>query len=489
MADVILVQPTVGLLDNIKTAPGLPLSLLSSVKFAVNDFDIKLIDQRLDTNWKNTLRRELKRKPLCIATTAMLGPQIEYAYQVAEEVKNIDKDVPVIWGGPHVSILAEQSILDPLVDIVVQGDGEITFIKLLKALKSKKSIRRIPGIYYKKDGEVIYTGPAPLVDLNKMPDIPYQLVNIKKYLPRRGDVLTLDMETSRGCAYRCRFCYNPSFNHGRWRALKAEIVLERVKKVVDQYKIHGIWFIDDEFFIDLNRARKIIQGLKKMKLHWTIQGVTAKSIMRMDDNFLRLLESAGCEQLNIGAESGSERILKYVNKGIGPRDILEVNRKLKPYKIMPWFYFMIGFPNETQKDVNSTINLCLRILKENPKAKISGIGCFTPYPGTSLFDEAIKMGFNPPEKLINWKDFAVDKINVPWISGKKKKEIEGIQFTSFFADKKANDVVFSPVIRAIAKAYRPIAKYRLKNRYWGFPIDVEIGNMIKQKLARERITL
>lgn len=486
MADIVLVQPVVGLLDNIKTAPGLPLSLLSAVKLVAKEFKVKLIDQRLDSDWRKTLKKELRKKPLLVGTTAMLGPQVEFARAVGEAVKKLNDQMPVVWGGPHASLLPKQTLTDPTVDMVVQGDGEETFLKLVRALRAKKSLQKIPGLFFKKKtGEIVFTGQAPLVDLNRMPEVPYQLIDVYQYLPRRGAVTALDMETSRGCPYRCRFCYNPSFNRGRWRALKAAKVLARVAKVVEKYKIKGIWFIDDEFFIDLKRAKKIIEGLMKMNLRWTVQGVTAKSILKMDKAFLALLEKSGCEQLNIGAESGSARILKRVEKGISPQDILAVNKKLKTYQIMPWYYFMVGFPGETANDLEKTIKLALRLLEENPRAKISGIGCFTPYPGTALFEEAEKYGYQPPDSLLAWKTYAVDQINVPWLKGQLKRKIETVQFASFFLDKKARDVVSSPLVKLLAEVYRPMAWFRLKNNFYRFPLEVLVGNQIKKKLAKK----
>ncbi len=484
MAEIILVQPIVGLLDNIKTAPGLPLSLLSSAKFISQEFKVKLIDQRLDPNWQQSLIKELRKKPLLVATTCMLGPQVEFARQVGQVVKEFNPEIPMVWGGPHASILPEQTLKDETVDIVVIGDGEKTFLKLAQALKGKRSLKGIAGLYFKKEGKIFSTKAGKQVDLNKMPDIPYQLVRVKDYLPRREGVATIDMETSRGCPFKCRFCYNPFFNRGRWRALKAKTVLARVKKVREKYGIKGVWFIDDEFFIDLDRAKKIIQGLKKMKISWTIQGVTVKSVMKMDDQYLKILEQSGCSQLNLGAESGSTRILKMVNKGITPQDIIKVNQKLKPFKIMPWYYFMIGFPGETEKEMDKTVSLVLRLFKENPRAKISGIGCFTPYPGTPLFEEAIKRGFEPPDHLLGWRTYAVDQINVPWLKGRLKTKVEAIQFGSFFIDEKARDVVRSELVRWIGKLYQPLVRFRLRHNFYYFPLDIWIGNQIKKRLAR-----
>ena len=482
MADIILVQPKVGTLDELKSAPGLPLSLLSTVKFAAKDFKIKIIDERLDKNWRETLKKELKKNPIVVGTTAVLGPQIRYALEISQFIKQ-NSNVPVVWGGSHASTLPLQTIKNENIDIIVKGDGEITFYELAKALKAKKSLENVNGIIFKKNSEIIQTKPRELVDLNKMPDVPYELINVNDYLPKIMGVPAILMETARGCAYRCTFCYNPFFNQGRWRSIKPEIILERAAKVKNKYNIKGIWFIDDEFFIDLERAKKIIKGLKKMNISWTVQGATIASGLKMDENYLRILEESGCAQLNFGVESGSSKVLKKINKALTVDDVLEVNRKFAKYKIIPWYYFVIGFPGETELDRKKTIALILRLLRENPNAKISPIACFTPYPGTQIFEESKKYGFKPPEKLIDWAGYATENVNVPWLSGGIKEEIRMIQFASFFIDQKARDVVGATWIKFLANLYRPIARFRLKNNFYAFPLDAMIGFWLKDRIV------
>jgi len=199
-----------------------------------------------------------------------------------------------------------------------------------------------------------------------------------------------------------------------------------------------------------------------------------------------MLVESGCEQLNIGAESGSPRILKMINKGITPKNILAVNQKIKPFAIYPWFYFVVGFPGEAESDINKTIKLVIQLLRQNPRAKVSGIGCYTPYPGTPMYQDSQKLGFKPPRRLFDWRTYAVDQINIPWIKGKLKRKIEAIQFASFFLDEKARDVVASPIIKLAAWVYRPFAWFRLKHNCYQIPVDVWLGNKIKKKLARDR---
>ncbi len=122
--------------------------------------------------------------------------------------------------------------------------------------------------------------------------------------------------------------------------------MERIERVIKKFKVKGIWFIDDEFFVDLGRARKIIERLKELNLTWTVQGTRIRSALGMNDGYLKMLEESGCRQLNFGVETGSERILKKIHKGITVADVLRVNKKFARYNIVPWYYFMIGFPYE-----------------------------------------------------------------------------------------------------------------------------------------------
>jgi radical SAM superfamily enzyme YgiQ (UPF0313 family) len=484
MKKIILFQPIVGLLDNIKSSPGLPLSLLSAAKLLPKEFEVKIIDQRLVTDWRKALRDELTEDVLFFGTTAMLGPQIKFACHASWFVKKINPKIPVVWGGPFASVLPEQALAEKYIDIIVYGDGEITILELARALENKTPLEKVGGIFFKQNGKIIKNPRGEAVEINKMPDLPYHLVDAQKYLPKRGEIPTLDMETSRGCPFNCRFCYNPAFNLRRWRAYDADLILARIKNLKENFSIKGVWFVDDEFFIDLKRARKIIEGLIKLDMKWEIQGARADSILAMDDEYLRLLEKSKCQQINIGAESGSDRILEMTEKKITTAQIIAVNKKLKPYNISPWFYFMLGFPGETESEQKMTINLAMQLLRENPNTKISGIGCFTPYPGTALFDEALKLGYVAPKRLLEWSTYGVDQINIPWLKGKMRKRVEAVQFASFFVDNKPEGIAGSWVIKLGAKLYRPLARFRFRHDFYAFPIDIYLGNLIKKKLAK-----
>lgn len=485
MADVVLVQPIIGLLDNIKSSPALPLSLIHAASLVSKEYKVKVIDQRLEQNWVEILKNELKKNPICVGTTCMLGPQIKYALEICKIVKD-ESNIPVVWGGPHGSTLTDQTIANQYIDYVVTGDGEETFYELVKALKEGTPVENVKNIFYKVNGEIKNTPEREFLDLNEYPDPPYHLVDVKQYLPVRFGKPTLDMETSRGCPFSCTFCYNPTVNRRHWRALTAENVLDRIRNLSGQYGVDSFWFIDDEMFIDLKRAKKIINGLNKMNLKWTVQGVTARTVLNMDNEMIKLMEESGCKQINIGAESGSDRMLLMLKKGIVIEEILAVNNKLKSTNIAPWFYFVVGFPSETVEELKMTVNLIGKLLKENPKARISGIGCYTPYPGTPLFEESKKYGYIPPGKLEDWSTYAVDNINVPWLDKKRKAMIEGLQFVSFFVDNKPNDIAAPFYVRVVGRLYRSIAFKRMTALNFKFPIEIKIGNILKKRIIKNK---
>jgi len=479
---VVMVQPIVGLLDNVKTEPAIPLSLITACTLLTKDYEILVVDQRLSKTWPNSLRAALRREPVCVGTTAMIGPQIEHALDAFRVVKSFDPTIPTVWGGPQGGIMPEITIAHPDIDFLIQGDAEYTFKNLVDSLARGVDPSWIPGVWT-KDGTI--DDPYKLVDLNEVPDPPYGIVKVTRYLPKRFGVPTIDVESSRGCPYSCKFCYNPFMHRRRWRALTVERTLSRIDMLVDRFNIDSVWFIDDEFFVDLKRSREIILGLKERFIRWTVQGTTIVNCLRMDDEFLRLLRDSGCRQLNIGVESGSEELLASMNKPITNEQVLEVNEKLRKFRIVPSFYFIVGFPHETEDDFRQTLRLVEKIFDQNPDAKIMNIGCYTPYPSTELLQDCLELGYEMPKTLEEYSYYGVDEINTPWVlnSPKRLKQVRGANFINYFLDNKINEVGVAPWIRIIGNAYRPLAQWRLRNQNFNIPIDITIGNAIKRKLG------
>ncbi len=475
MADVVLIQPTDGLYG--KTQMFLPVGLLYTSSVLNHEgYKIKIIDMRVEDNWEKTLIKELKDSPTCVGITVKTGIPILDGLKASRLVKEHDKDIPVVWGGVHSSILPEQTLQDKNIDFVVQGEGEYTLYELVKALENgKPDFSDIRGLWYKKNSKPKSAPLREFANLDDLPDLPYNLIEIKKYTEDKYhfDEGTVTLQTSRGCPYRCTFCYNNTFNRSTWRAMSPERVMEQIKFLVNKHKIKGFQVVDDNFFANAKRVNKIFELIEKegldIKLYF--QGARVDAIGKMSRDELQRLERRGATYLQFGVESGSQKILDMVNKKIRVEQVVDLNKKLRKYTtIKPIYNFMIGFPTETEHDISQTTHLYIRLLDENPNAVVRYINILNPYPGTEIYNLAIQHGFKPPVTLEewghqHWLDFSRA---CPWLSEEMKDRIKRIVYASFGANRNLSDYFESPIKRLLFKIYHPLAKFRLKHDFYYF---------------------
>lgn len=478
LADIILFNP---IPFNFKTdrgfirkSTGNYLSLLSIAAPLVEaKYNVKIIDQTNTPEWQNELISSLKNKPICVGVTSITGTQIFYGLEASRIVRQ-NSDVPVVWGGIHPTLLPEQTIENEYIDIAVEGEGEETFFELVKALQQKSGFSQVKGIWYKENGKIKKTSARDFIDLNKQPLLSYFL---------SGRTERIHFFTSKGCPRRCAYCYSPTVNKRIWRALTADETLRRVKSLVDlvdkkyDFKPY-IFFVDDDFFIGRERAKTIMEGLIKFNIKWHAHA-HINSIFNVDNSFLSLMEKSGCTALWIGIESGSERILELMKKDISISNIISFNKRLSRFNIMPSYSFMLGLPSEALSDVKDTVNLFIQLLEENDKA-IKSLNIYMPFPGNEMFKLAVKHGFNPPSQLIEWGKFNFKNINTPWIDNERKKLIEMLVFCSAFMEKKRFTKSFrrNKLFGIPGRIYRPIAKFRVKKNYYGFPFEIKLARRL-----------
>ena len=398
----------------------LPSSALYAVSPASRDFNVKIIDVRLEKNWTNIISELHRKRIYAVGLSAMSGYQIKSALEVAKFIKDLDRGIPIIWGGVHPTLMPSDTLQNEFIDFVVLGDGEETFTELLKNLGSLENYKHIKGIGYKKNGKIIVNESCGFADLNKFPMPNYKLININDYIISG----LFPVFTSRGCPHRCGFCYNVAFNFRKHRAIEPENVLPHIEFLVKNPRISTIQLLDDNFFADPQRAAEICELIirKGISIKLT-SGCRADYLYRFSMDYLKLLRKAGFVEMYVGVESGSEKILRDIKKDITVPQVLEVNKKLKEVGITARFGFMAGFPTETIDDVKDTVKLINQLLNDNPSAYITQLMLVTLYPGMELFEIAKGYGFKPPEKMEEWVKFdyeAWESKLYPWIQKDKK---------------------------------------------------------------------
>jgi len=445
MADVILIQPKIEEklslyqhpISRIKDFYGnksFPLGLLHISRYLVSEYKVKIIDQRIDKNWKKHLLKELNQNPICVGLTSMTGPQIRYALEISKFIKQ-NSNVPVIWGGTHPTLEPYTTIKNKYVDLVVKGEGEITFFELVKALEKNRSLRGIKGVVFKDKGAIRSNQDRHFLELDNLPEIPYELINFKRYLIRFSK--TIDLETSRGCVHKCGFCYNSCIKQ-HYRFLKAEKLFEQIRYLNEKFNVKRFFFSDDNSFVNYKRSQLFMEMVikEKMDISWFGGGVDINSLSRYK---IDLLEKSGCDGILVGVESGSQRILDFINKNIKFQQLKDLNEKFSNSNIYLYYGFMIGFPNETKEDSIKTINLMFNLLEKNKNIYVS-LSIYTPYPSNKLYFYSVKKGFKPPQSLIEWSNLCWNLVNTPWI----KKDMKKILPYMFYI----NDIrIFPKIIR------------------------------------------
>jgi anaerobic magnesium-protoporphyrin IX monomethyl ester cyclase len=475
MRPIVMIQPHEGNYNKVMK-PWVPLSLLSAaIKLDQEGYPVRIIDQRVEENWKELLLRALTENPICLGVTSMTGSQILGAIEASRIVRSQNPNITIIWGGVHSTLFPEQTLANDFIDIVVKNEGEETFYHTVKNLEANLPLNDVAGICFKQADRIITNPERPFVNLDDYAIPPYHLIDVHKYIHQYfSEKQVVELESSRGCPYNCAFCYNEPYNHRKWRPLSPEKVVERLLYMKENYSLCSFHFVDDSFFISRERANEIMRIIidRKLQVKLGFQGIRVNTMARITDEELQLLYKAGTRFLQFGVESGSPRMLEVINKRIKVEEVIDLNRRLAAFPdLIPYYNFMCGFPTETKEDVFQTTALAWQLLKENKKSLISPFHHYKPYPGTALASLAMSNRFDIPQTLEAWGHF-------DWTEAQKQEHndmdrlLKKIEMVSILVDGKLEAQSDSALWTFMARLYRPIARFRLKNNYYSLMPEV-----------------
>lgn len=429
MAEIILFRPNA----TNKLIPRCSLGLVYLATTLLHKgYSVEIIDQGVLPDWRQKLKQVLKPETICAGVSVMTGSSIRAGLEFSKFVKE-NSTVPIVWGGIHPSLLPAQTVENEFIDVVVIGEGENKFSEIVECIKKGKPLDNVKGIVFKKGREAFFTAKdETCLDMDSLPVPEFDKIDIEYYAEEErkmfGGARGIDLNVDRGCPYRCAFCYNIEFNRRRWRAISAGRILEIVGILKDKYNLGAVNFVSDNFFVDKKRVHDICQGLidRKINIKWHAD-IRIDTFLKMDREFLELMKKSGCHMLTFGVESGSGRMLQLIQKDITVEDIFKAHDKVMKLNLDVNYHFMLGFPDETKKDILETLKVAA-FLTNYDRANVFGPSMYIPYPGTPLFNRCVELGYKAPAQLEGWINYDWEETSkLPWFNAGYKAFMNEVQ--------------------------------------------------------------
>ena len=457
-----------------------PLGILAvSTPLLRAGYQVRIIDSTITPNFQKRALEELD-DALCLAISLVTGPMIRETIQIARAAKTRYPDKPVILGGWHPSLLPDQTLAADCVDIVVKGQGEEALLEIVQCIEAGESPKGIAGVGYKEDGRIVFNTPRPLKPIRELPPKAYHLADFDAYervCGRRWAMYT----SSLACPYNCAYCTNDGVYGRKWNALDPEQVVEETSDLAARYRLSLLWIVDDNFLVDKDRALGIAEGLirRGVKFDWSIQSST-NLVSRFSVDELKLLRRAGLSQVSQGADSGSPRVLHLMNKNFQKIEtIYTAADKLSSAGIRPSFNMIFGFPGEAEEDRRQSIALIMDVCRRFPGAEF-WTNIFTPYPGSPVMQRAFELGIHVPKTLEGWTDFFPRYTTLPWLKGRKHREVQTMREYLRVAFQRV------PIgIRKKSRLQRIVhgmigvpARWRLDHGFYRLPIELWLKDVV-----------
>ncbi len=329
----------------------------------------------------------MKARPDLIGITATTAA-INSAVKISRHIKESFPASKIVIGGPHISALPEETMTDGAFDLGVVGEGELTFLEVVRALADGKRIDAIEGIVYKDENGVHLNKARPYIE--NLDILPFPLryhFRDREYLPPIGGyrrVPVYNIITARGCPYKCVFCAKSVFGSA-YRAHSPEYVISEIEELIKVYGTKEIAIFDDDFLIDRGRAFRILNLLRSRKIRIEWSCMCRPDIRNVE--LLKDMKEAGCWHISIGIESASQKMLDSLGKKTSISDIkIFVNAAKKlGFKIKG--FVALGMPAESPDTLDDTISFVKAIDIDDICATI-----VTPLPGSALYRQGRSSG-------------------------------------------------------------------------------------------------
>lgn len=367
--------------------------------------------------------------PQIVGITAPFTSQAKAAHKMAALVKNINPKIKVVLGGSYPTTYVQEVLKDKNVDFVVRGEGEITFLELVKKLEKKaKNFKDIKGL------NLNFPRP-PIMDLDNYP-VAWELLPMQEYFEAAYQVKSsrsistfgkrwATIFTSRGCPFHCTFCVGHEVMGRLWRPRSVENVIAEMESLIQKYKIQHFDIEDDNFTLDKERAKKICDQI--IKKNWPIEWSTPNGIRAdtVDEELIEKMKESGCVRTIIAPESGSQWVVDHLmNKKINLKKVEQVVGWCRKYHLAVDAFFIIGMPGEKESDVRKTVQYARKLRKLG--VDDCGFNVAIPHRGTEIYWIVTKKGWwrdLNQKPVIEGLMIGEPLIETPYLSTQKVKEL------------------------------------------------------------------
>jgi anaerobic magnesium-protoporphyrin IX monomethyl ester cyclase len=467
--------------------PRIPNSVLQIAASIDGIYEWIIVDGNLEKDpWTVIEKYLVSGKIKYFACTVMPGPQLKQAIPFTKKIRTSYPHIKIVFGGYFASNQYKVNLDSGYVDYIVNGPGDNTFPQLINALENNLPLESIKNLIYKKGDQLVKTAKEELLDLDKLPTLPYSKLNnfypLQNLLPKTYlGKKTIAYHSSFGCPFTCSFCAVVPIYNARWKGKSAQGIYNDVKLLKDTYQADSIEFHDNNFFVSEKRTVEFAKLIEKENMIWWGEA-RIDTMDKYKDESLAAIRKSGCKMIFFGAETGNDEVLKKMDKGGTQtgKQILEFAARLKKFDIIPEYSFVLGIPGDTEKQVNKQIDEDIAFIKKvkdiNPKTEII-IYTYSPVPteGSDMYNQVLASGFKFPETLEDWISPAWENFDLrknpltPWLKPymiDKIKQFETV-LNGFYPTN--SDIRLSKYKRIILKM---LSSWRYKTGIYKLPKEV-----------------
>ena len=454
-----------------------PLAALSLAAVIEGKEDYAIVDGNVDPQPNQTIAAILRERPVeLLAVSVMPGPQMVGAMETCREVRSRFPRVPIVWGGYFPSIYTTATLNADYVDYAVRGQGEETFVELLQALRGKRELAAIRGLSYKnEDGTHRHNGERAMKGPDAFPWFPYHRIEAEQYiLPTFLGRRTAVHQASVGCPYSCSFCGVISAYGSREKMESPSRTEAILRYLARTYGVDSIQFYDNNFFLREDHAIELANRIAPLRMRWWCEA-RVDIFLGYSDAALEAIRHAGCTMIFFGAESGSDWVLKEMNKQLKTEQTLELARRIRRFGIVPEFSFVVGNPRDPERDTHECLRFIRRIKRLNPDAEII-VQHYIPVPQRARMYGGVEDAIEFPATIEEWAmerwlNFTIRKDpSTPWLAPATKQLIDNFELVVASRWPTAQDIRLPGWGRRLLKT---LSAWRYSLGVYAWPFELE----------------